>query len=91
LDLVTNQMPMLSSPKEQSEVTRRAQAIRALGVMPVQPTASGAGAFNDAFSISKKRDEAFEIMDGEEMPPAGLMDAEALKATEQDWKDANDK
>jgi flagellar motor protein MotB len=91
LDLVTNQMPMLSSPKEQSEVTRRAQAIRALGVMPVQPTASGAGAFNDAFSIPRKRDEAFEIVEGEQMPPIDLMDAEALKATEQDWKDANDK
>jgi hypothetical protein len=90
LDLTTNTMPQISSPLEQSEVTRRDQAIRALAAMPVHPTASGAGAFNDAFSIPKNRDDSFEIIEHDELPPAGLLDAEALKAIEKDWKDAND-
>lgn len=89
LDLTTNQMPVLTAPKEQSEVTRRAQAIKALAAMPVQPTANGTGAFNDVFSTSQKPAEAFEIIDGDAQPPAGLLDSEALKSLEHDWKEAN--
>lgn len=91
LDLKTHTMPQVSSTKEQTDVTRRAQAIEALSVMPVSPTASAASAFNDAFSTPQNREDAFEIVEGEEMPPFGLLDAEALKATENDWKEANEK
>jgi hypothetical protein len=91
LDLRSNTMPMLAAPKVQEEVTRRAQAIKALAAMPVQPTVSGAGAFNSAFTIPQSRNDAFEIIDDDDTPPAGLLDAEALKATEQDWKEANEK
>lgn len=87
LDLKTNTMPQVSAAKEQMDVTRRAQAIEALSVMPVSPTTSAANAFNDAFSIPQKREDAFEIVDGEQLPPAELLDSEALKAIEKDWSD----
>lgn len=87
LDLKTSRMPLLTDSATQADVTRREQAIRALAAMPVHPTASGAGAFNDAFSVARPREDAFEIVDGEELPPANLLDAEALKATEKDWKE----
>lgn len=89
LDLQKQTMPQLSAPAEQSEVTRRAQAIEALAAMPVQPTASGAGAYNDAFSPPRKRDDAFEIIEGDEVP-VNLLDGETLKVLDRDWKEAHE-
>jgi hypothetical protein len=89
LDLRTNEMPLLTDSNTQAEVTRRAQAIKALAAMPVHPTANGTGAFNDVFSTSQKREDAFEIIEGDTMPPAGLLDGEALKSLDHDWKEAN--
>jgi hypothetical protein len=89
LDLTTNTMPQISSPQEQSEVTRREQAIKALAAMPVRPTANGTGTFNEVFSTPQKREDAFEIVDGDTLPPTGLLDGEALKSLEHDWKEAN--
>lgn len=91
LDLKTTTMPLLTSASEQADVTKREQAIRALRAMPLSPTTSGVTAFNEVFSTPQRREDAFEIVEGEEMPPLGLLDAEALKATEKDWKEANDK
>jgi hypothetical protein len=89
LDLVTNDMPLLTDANTQNEVTRREQAIRALAAMPVHPTGNGTNAFNDVFSTSQKREDAFEIIEGDTMPPVGLLDGEALKSLEHDWKEAN--
>jgi hypothetical protein len=91
LDLKTTTMPLLTSASEQADVTKREQAIRALRAMPVSPTTSGVTAFNEVFSTPQRSEDAFEIVEGEEMPPLRLLDAEALKATEKDWKEANDK
>lgn len=90
LDLKTTTMPLLTSAGEQADVTKREQAIRALRAMPVSPTASGVTAFNDAFSTPPKRDDAFEFIEYEDQPPLGLLDSEALKATDHDWKAANE-
>ena len=90
LDLKTTTMPLLTSASEQADVTKREQAIRALRAMPVSPTTSGVTAFNDAFSTSPKRDDAFEFIEYEDQPPLGLLDSEALKATDHDWKAANE-
>lgn len=90
LDLKTTTMPLLTSASEQADVTKREQAIRALRAMPVSPTASGVTAFNDAFSTPPKRDDAFEFIEYEDQPPLGLLDSEALKATDHDWKAANE-
>ena len=87
LDLQTQTMPLLVAPQEQADVTRRAQAIEALAAMPVQPTASGAGAFNDAFSVPQKREDAFEIIENDALP-AELLDSETLKVLDKDWKES---
>jgi hypothetical protein len=89
LDLTTYTMPQLSAPAEQAEVTKRAQGIAALAVMPVQPTASGAAFFNDVFSTPQKREESFEIIENDEVP-VNLLDGETLKVLDKDWKDANE-
>ncbi len=80
-------MPQLTAPAEQSKVTERAQMIKALAVMPAQTSNSAAGAFNTYFSSS--REKPYDIIDAEQLPPAGLLDPQALKSIENDWKEAN--
>lgn len=88
LMLGTAEMPDMTSREEQSEIVRREQGVRALAVMPVNPTAAGAAAFNSYFSIPEKREQPYEIVDGSSVP-AELMDAQAMKAIENDWKEGN--
>lgn len=87
--LESGEMPDVTSPQEQSEIVRRDQGIRALANMPVSTTAGGAQTFNSFFSPSEKPAEPFEIVDADTIP-AGLLDSEAVKAIEKDWKDANE-
>jgi hypothetical protein len=89
LDLETNTMPPLADPKEQSAVTMRAQAIQALSVMPSAPASNAATAYNGFFP-AQKRDEAFDVVDADEVP-SHLLDSETRKVLDKDWKDANDK
>jgi len=88
LDLKTMNMPMLAPPAEQARVTERAQMVQALSVMPVNTTNAAAGAFNQYFGQPKEK--PYDIVDAETMPPTGLLDPEALKSIEKDWKDNND-
>ncbi len=88
LDLKTMNMPLLAPAAEQSRVTERAQMVDALSVMPVNTSNAAAGAFNQYFSANKEK--PYDIVDAETLPPAGLLDPEALKSIEKDWKDAND-
>ena len=32
----------------------------------------------------------FDVIDGDELPPAGLLDGETLKSLNEDWKEAED-
>lgn len=84
--LDSNQMPDLVSPAEQAKVTERAQAVKAISVMPVQTSNNASGAFNKYFSSPQEK--PYEIIDGDILPPAGLLDGEALKSIEHDWKEA---
>lgn len=81
-------MPDVSSPADQRAVTERAQMIQALSVMPVNTSNAAAGAFNQYFGQQKEK--PYDIVDAETLPPAGLLDPEALKSIEKDWKDNND-
>lgn len=89
LELASGDMPDVTDKQEQSEIVRRDQGIRALAVMPVNPTTQGAQAFNNFFSEPAQPAKPFEIIDAESIP-AGLLDGEAMKAIEKDWKDANE-
>lgn len=78
-------MPDVSSPADQRAVTERAQMIQALAVMPVNTSNAAAGAFNQYFSQAKE--QPYDIVDTDALP-AGLVDVEALKSMEGDWKEA---
>ncbi len=80
-------MPALVAPVEQAEVTRRAQAVEALAVMPAEPARSGAEIYTSAFGAGGQPQDRYEVLDSENMPPAGLIDGEAVKAVEKDWND----
>jgi hypothetical protein len=90
LNLRTSTMPQLTNATNQAEIVRNEQKIRALAAIPVSPTESGKAAFNQFFS-GEKKDDPFEIIEGDVLPPADLLDAETLKITEKEWQDANAK
>jgi multidrug efflux pump subunit AcrA (membrane-fusion protein) len=85
MDLETRTIHEVTDRTTQNEVTRRAQIIDALKVMPVNPSQGGAGAFNMGFG--EKSEPPFEIVD---VVPEALMDGEAMKAAEADWRKANE-
>ena len=87
--LESSDMPDVTDRQEQSDIVRREQGIRALANMPVSPTPQGAQTFNHFFGAGDKPAQPFEIVNGETIP-AGLLDSEAMKALEKDWKDANE-
>ncbi|MBI5951875.1 MAG: hypothetical protein HY865_09475 [Chloroflexi bacterium] len=86
LDIETKTIHEVTDKVTQNEVTRRAQLIEALKAMPVNPSPSGAGAFNMGFS-TEKPEPPFEIVD---VVPETLMDGEAMKAADTDWRKANE-
>lgn len=87
--LDSGEMPDVTTMQEQSDIVRRDQGIKALANMPVSPTAGGAQTFNSFFSPPEKPAQPFEIVDADSLP-AGLLDGEAVKAIEKDWKEANE-
>lgn len=87
--LDSGEMPDVTTSQEQSDIVRRDQGIKALANMPVSPTAGGAQTFNSFFSPPEKPAEPFEIVDADTIP-GGLLDSEAVKAIEKDWRDANE-
>lgn len=90
LMLETGDMPDVTDAREQSEIVRRDQGIKALANMPVSPTAQGTQTFNHFFGGDAAQPaKPFEIIDAESIP-AGLLDGEALKAIEKDWREANE-
>lgn len=91
LMLETGDMPEVTDPREQSEIVRRDQGIKALANMPVNPSAQGAQTFNSFFGgDTAKPAQPFEFVDADTVP-AGLLDGEALKAIDKDWKEANER
>lgn len=76
-------------PQEQAEVTKRSQAIDALAAMPIAPTQAGVTNFNSTFA--PKPEPRFGLLGEGDMPPAELINSDAIKAIEGDWKDINDK
>jgi len=90
IDLKAMTMPQLTDKATQAEIIRNDQKIRALEAIPVNPSESGRAAFDTFFSREKK-EEPFEIIEGDVLPPAELLDAETLKVTEKEWQDANNK
>lgn len=91
LNLKAKTMPQLTDRNNQAEIVRNEQKIRALAAMPVSPTESGKAAFNQFFSSGETKEDPFEIIEGDVLPPASLLDAETLKITEKEWQDANNK
>lgn len=88
--LESGEMPDVTSLYEQSEIVRRDQGIKGLANMPVNPTVNGVQAYNSIFNVSdEKPAQPFEIIDSDSIP-AGLLDGEAVKAIEKDWKEANE-
>lgn len=88
LEVDSMTMPELVNRDEQREVVKRAQTIEALKAIPTEPSKNAMPLFADVFGAQKKEDP-FEIVEGETMPPAELLDTEALKSLEKDWKEAN--
>jgi hypothetical protein len=88
LDMKTKTMPQVSDPVIQAKVTERAQIVEALAAMPEQTTRAAGGVFNKYFG--EKQDKPYEIIDGDLLPPTGLLDSQALKSIENDWKEAKD-
>ena len=87
--LESGDMPDVTNTQEQSDIVRREQGIRALANMPVNPTGQGAQAFNQFFAPPATQEKPYEIIDGDQIP-AGMLEAEALKSIEKDWRDAHD-
>lgn len=82
-------MPLLTSAAEQSRVTERAQAVDAIKAMPATGTTpQAAGAFMKFFGPGQE--PPFDVIDADDAPPAGLLDGEAVKSLEKDWKEAKD-
>jgi len=81
-------MPLLVAPAEQAKIVERAQAVEAIQAMPTATTANSAQTFNKYFS--PQQDLPFDVVDAEDLPPAGLLDGESLKALDKDWKEAKD-
>lgn len=86
LDIKGMKMPLLAPPAEQAEVTKRAQMVDAIKAMPATTSNNAASAFNSAFT-SSQTEPPYDIVDA---VPAGLLDGEALKSIEKDWKEATD-
>lgn len=85
LILDSGEMPDLTNGQEQAEIVRRDQGIRALANMPVSPTAAGVSGYNAFFGAPETTAKPFEIVDAESIP-AGLLDGEAMKSIEKDWR-----
>lgn len=85
LDLKNTNMPLLAPPAEQAKVTERAQMVQALAVMPVNTSNTAANAFNQYFGQSKET--PYDVVDADALP-SGLVDVEALKSLENDWREA---
>lgn len=49
IELKTGNTPDLTNPEEQADIVKRAQGIKALQVMPVNPAMNGADAYNQLF------------------------------------------
>lgn len=65
----------LTDPAEQSEVTRRAQAVDAIKNMPVNPTAQAAQTFNKFFDTPQARPQ-IEVLEDGKLPRVILDDIE---------------
>lgn len=75
-------LPLLADP----EVVRRDQLVQALHAMPTQsPTQMAQGLMQGVFGGTPAN--RFEILSANDAPPAKLVDAHALSALEQDWKE----
>jgi len=91
LDLTgkTPSVPLLTDSANQAEIVRRSQMAEALRAMPTQaPTQMAAGMMSSVFG--GETPSRFQILDEHEAPPAQLLDAEALKSLEHDWKEKSD-
>jgi hypothetical protein len=86
LDLNTGEVK--EPTPEQRKVTERAQIIEALAAMPENPSAAGAAVFNKYFGEAPAK--SYDVIEGNVLPPVGLLDPEALKSIEKDWQEAND-
>lgn len=76
----------LTDPAEQSEVTRRAQAVDAIKNMPVNPTAQAAQTFNKFFDTPQQAESRFKILhDGNS--DLDVIDDEIIKEIDQAWKE----
>jgi hypothetical protein len=85
----TPNVPLLTDPETQNEIVRRHQAIEALRAMPTQsPTANGQNLMNSVFG--EPTAPRFQILDAKDLPPAELLDENALKSLEQDWKEPHE-
>lgn len=81
----------LTNPAEQSEVTRRAQAVEALKNMPVNPSSNGAEAFNRYFQPAPTAgDLPFDVIEAGETPSETMLNDETLQTLRGDWKEARD-
>lgn len=80
-------MPMLVAPAVQAEVTKRAQGVDALSVMPSEPSRNGMDLYGAVFGNGGQQQARYEVLEGDVLPPSGLMDGEAVKAVEKDWND----
>lgn len=76
---------LLTDPAEQSEVTRRAQAVDALKNMPVNTTAQAAGTFNKFFD-TPPTENRFKVLTNENSD-LDVIDDEIVKELDQTWKE----
>lgn len=86
--LETGEMPDMTDRKEQAEIVKRDQGIRALEVMPERPIDQAIDTYSQMFG--GQRDMPFDVIDAEDTPPAGLIDGQSMQSLNKDWKEAKD-
>jgi hypothetical protein len=59
--------------------------VDALSVMPINTSNTAASAFNQYFG--QKQETPYDVVEADALP-TGLVDVEALKSLENDWKEA---
>lgn len=81
-------VPLLTDAANQADIVRRAQGVEAIRSIPPNTSPQVLGDVMSGILGTSAPTPRFEILDATDAPPASLLDVEALKSLEQDWKES---
>ena len=84
-------VPLLTDSENQAEIVRRSQGVEAIRAIPPGTSPQVMGDLLSNILGGSDPAPRFQILNPSEAPPAQLLDANALKSLDQDWKDDNGK